>query len=95
MYEEFLKQAREFGQSVWGGLFRFLVGAVFVANVFIQPIQKWRLWFAILSILLAVGWAVYLLLYRHLLLGGLLTFIVLLGIVRIIAVETQRRRHKV
>ncbi len=95
MYEEFLKQAREFDQSFWGGLFYFLIGVGFVASYcFFWPIQNWRLWLAIWGLILAVGWTVFLFLKGHTLFGVLLALIVLAGIARTIAIEVQQRRQK-
>lgn len=93
--EEFLKQAREFNQSFFGGFFYFLIGAVFVASYcFLWPIQNWKSWLAISAILLAMGWAIYLFLEGHLLFASLLVLITLAGVARTIAIEVQRRRQK-
>ena len=95
MYEEFLRQAREFDQSFWGGFFRFLIGVGFVASYCLfWPKQTWKSWLAISAILLAMGWAIYLFLERHLLFASLLVLITLAGVARTIAIEVQRRRQK-
>jgi hypothetical protein len=93
--EELLKQAREFEQSFWGGLFYFLIGVVFVASYcFFWPIQNWKSWLAISAILLAMGWAIYLFLEGHLLFASLLVLITLAGVARTVAIEIQRRRRR-
>lgn len=94
MYEELLKQVREFDQSFWGGLFYFLIGVGFVASYcFFWPMPR-RLWLAILGLIIASGWAVYLFLYGHLLFASLLALIVLAGVTRTITIEIQRRGQK-
>lgn len=92
--EEFLKQAREFDQSFWGGLFYFLVGVVFATYPFFQTIQSWRLWLAVLHVLFATGWTVQLALREQLPFAGLLALVVLASIARTIAMEVQKRRQK-
>lgn len=91
--EELFKQVREFDQSFWGGLFYFLIVVGFVASYCLfWPTQ--RLWLAVLGLIIATGWAVYLFLSEHLLFASLLVPIVLAGIARTIAIEVQRRRQK-
>ncbi len=94
MYEEFLRQAREFDQSVWGGLFRFLVGLVFAVNSLVWPKQNWRLWLAIMWLVVAGGWTIDLFIRGHTLLGGILGIITLVGVGRTVSVESHRRRQK-
>ncbi len=93
MYEELLKQVREFDQSFWGGLFYFLIGGGFAIG-YCWPKQHWRSWLAIMGLILAAGWAAYLFLSEHLLFASLLVLIVLASIARTIAVEVQRRKQK-
>lgn len=93
--EEFLRQAREFNQSFWGGLFYFLGGVCFVASYCLfWPVQNWRLWLAVSGLIVSVGWSIYLFLQGHTLLGSLLALIVLVGVARTITIEVQRRRQK-
>jgi hypothetical protein len=92
--EEFLKQAREFDQSFWGGLFYFLIGVGFVAGYCLFcPMQR-RLWLAILGLIIASGWTIFLFSQGHMLFGSLLVLTVLVGIARTIAIEVQRRRQR-
>jgi 1,4-dihydroxy-2-naphthoate octaprenyltransferase len=91
--EELLKQAREFEQSFWGGLFYFLGGALFVYSSF-WPGQNWRLWLSLMGLIAAACWTVVLFMLGRILLGGLLALIVLAGVARTIATEIQRRRQR-
>lgn len=92
--EEFLRQAREFEQSVWGGLFYFLGGVFFATSPF-WPTQSWRLGLALLGLIAAACWDVVLFMDGHWIFGWLSALIILAGIARTVAIEVQRRRQKV
>ncbi|MEM4302095.1 MAG: hypothetical protein QW570_08345 [Candidatus Caldarchaeum sp.] len=87
--EEFLKQGREFQQSVWGGLFYFLSGAFFAISPF-WPAPRWRVGHSLLGLIVAAGWNVYLFLWGHWIFGMLLVPIVIAGIARTIALVTRK-----
>lgn len=93
MYEEFLKQAREFGQSVWGGLFQFLGGTLIVVISFF-PIRTWRLWHAVMGLIAGVGFTATLFGDGHTLLGSLLALIVGVGGISTIILQVQKRKGK-
>ncbi len=97
MYEEFLRQAREFDQSAWGDPFRFL-GIVLMIGiyVFLSPVAfpKGRLWINLLALIATTCWTIPLFLRGNLLWGGLAALVVLAGIARTVALEVQRRRQK-
>jgi len=93
MYEEFLRQAREFHQSVWGGLF-YLVGGALVVFLSLYDIRHKRLWLAAIGLLAALSWTIMFFLEGRLLFGGLLALIMLVSVACAIVIGVQRRRQK-
>jgi hypothetical protein len=93
MYEEFLRQAQEFSQSIWGGLF-YLVGGVLIVALSLHDIRRERLWLAIIGLLAALSWTIMFFLEGRLLFGSLLALIVLVSVAYAIIMGVQRRRRK-
>lgn len=91
--EEFFRQAREFEQSIWGGLFYFLGGAFFATSPF-WSIQRQRLGLNLLGIAAVACWNVVLFLDGHWIFGDLLIPIVLAGIARTLVVEIRERKQR-
>lgn len=97
MWEEFLSQAREFDQSLWGQLFHFL-GGVFMVGMgvvwFIIPSipSRYKLWPTLLWFLAAVSWDIGFFLRGQLLRGGMLALIILVGVALIASAEIRRRK---
>jgi glucan phosphoethanolaminetransferase (alkaline phosphatase superfamily) len=96
MYEEFLKQAREFDQSLWGNLFQFLGVVVFIVLwVFLSSaFTKGRLWLNLLALIATTCWTISFFLREKLIWGSLSAFIVLLGLGYTIFLEVQQRRKQ-
>ena len=96
MYEEFLKQAREFDQSLWGNLFQFLGVVVFIVLwVFLSSaFTKGRLWLNLLALIATTCWTISFFLRENLIWGSLSAFIVLLGLGYTIFLEVQQRRKQ-
>lgn len=96
MYEEFLKQAREFDQSFWGELFRFLgVVLVIVFGVFLSSaFTKGRFWLNLLELIAATCWTIPFFLQGNLLWGSLSALIVLAGVAYTIVLEVRQRRKQ-
>ncbi len=92
MYEEFLKQARGFSQSIWGGLFYLVGGALFVF-LSVYDIRHGRLWLAVIGLLAALAWTIMFFLEGRFLFGGLLAFIVLLGVAFVVVMGIRRRKE--
>ncbi|MEM2592008.1 MAG: hypothetical protein QXI60_05420 [Thermofilaceae archaeon] len=95
MWEEFLRQAREFDQSLWGQLFHFL-GGVFMVGMgvgwwFIIP-SRYKLWPTLLGFLAAVSWDIGFFLRGQLLRGGMLALIILASVALIASAEIRRRK---
>lgn len=96
MYEEFLRQAREFDQSPWGDPFHFL-GIVFliVTGVFLSPaFTKGRLWLNLFALIATTSWTISFFLRGDLLWGSLATLIVLAGVAYTIVIEIQQRKKQ-
>lgn len=91
--DEFLRQAREFEQSVWGGLFYFL-GGVFFATLPFWPTPRWRLGLSLLDLIVAVSWNVVLFLEGRWILGGLLIPIILVSVAHTLIVEVRKRKQR-
>jgi hypothetical protein len=96
MYEEFLRQAREFDQSLWGNLFQFLGVVVFIVLwVFLSSaFTKGRLWLNLLALIATTCWTISFFLRGNLIWGSLSAFIVLLGLSYTIFLEVQQRRKQ-
>lgn len=96
VYEEFLRQAREFDQSLWGGFFQFL-GIVFfiVVLVFFSSVfTRGRLWLNLLALLATTCWTISFFLRGNLLWGSLSALIVLAGVAYTIVLEVRQRRKQ-
>ncbi|MEM4284524.1 MAG: hypothetical protein QXS96_08575 [Candidatus Caldarchaeum sp.] len=92
--EEFLKQAKEFNYSFWGGLFFFVGGLLMTVTLPFIHIQKRGLWYSILSILglfPGIYFSVRLFLYQHTLLGSLLAVIALIALIIVAGIEIRKR----
>ena len=95
MWEEFLRQAREFDQSFWGQLHDFL-GGVFMVGMgvawWLIIRSRHKLWITLLGFLSAVSWDVGFFLRGQLLHGGILALIILAGVTVLAIVEARRRK---
>lgn len=89
--EEFLKQADDFGYSLWGGLFFFIGGLLMTVIMPLSLYKEGKIWFSILWFFPGAFLSVRLFFYQHTLFGSLLAVIVLVVGVVIIIVEIRKR----
>lgn len=95
MYEEFLRQAREFDQSLWGQLFYFLGGMFFVgcsiAWWFLGP-SRYKTSVILLGLLAATCWDINYFLEGQLFYGGILAGVILAGVTAIVGVKNKKEK---